>query len=178
MDAEPGPGALLGAIDARAAEERARLLAAARARVGEILAAADAECARMRAAALAVLERELAVDQVRLMGEARMRARTDGLARRRALLDEAFRLAEERIRALKNGPGAEEALAALAREARAAVGEPCEVHASAADWAVTATSADGRRRAENGPDGRLARARVAAEHRVARLLFGAPEAGA
>jgi vacuolar-type H+-ATPase subunit E/Vma4 len=172
MDTEPGPGALLGAIDARAEEERARLLAEAEARARGILAAADAECARVKAAALAGLERELAVDQVRLIGEARMRARTEGLARRRALLDEAFRLAGERIQRLKAGPGAAAALAALAEEARQAVGEPCDVQASAADWTVTATSADGRRRAENGPDGRLARARAAAEHGVARRLFG------
>ena len=174
MDVEPGPGALLGAIDARAAEERARLLAEAEARAKEILLEADAECGRMEAAALAGLERELETEQLRLLGEARMRARTEGLARRRALLEEAFRLAQERIDKLKAGPGGKAALAALAEEARAAVGDPCDVQMSSADWSVTVTSADGRRVAENGPDGRLLRARTAAEHGVARLLFGTP----
>jgi len=178
MDAEPGQSALLGAIDARAAEERARLLAEAETRVGEILAAADAECERLKAAALAGLERELAVEQLRLLGEARMHARTEGLARRRAVLEEAFWRAEERIKRLKAGPGARAALDALAEEARAAVGEPCDVQVSAADWKVAATSADGRRRVENGLDGRLLRARTAAEHGVARRLFGGPGSGA
>ncbi len=177
MEVEPGPGALLGAIDARAAEERARLIAEAEARVSQILAGADAECGRLKADALAGLEKELAVEQVRLLGEARMRARTEGLARRRALLEEAFRLAEERIQRLKARPGAAAALAALAEEARQAVGEPCEVQASAADWSVSATSADGRRRVENGPAGRLARARAAAEHGAARRLFGEAPGG-
>jgi vacuolar-type H+-ATPase subunit E/Vma4 len=172
MNVEPGPGALLGAIDQRAAEERARLLAEAEARVKEILAAADAECGRLKAAALAGLEKELAVEQVRLLGEARMRARTEGLTRRRALLQEAFRRADERIQRLKAGPGAAAALAAFAEEARQAVGEPCNVQASASDWQVSATSEDGRRRVENSPDGRLARARAAAEHGAARRLFG------
>ncbi len=169
---DAGSGPLIQAIDERAAEERARILADGEARAREILAAAEAECARAEADALAGLEKELAVDHVRLVGQARMRARTDGLARRRALLEEAFRLAGDRLRALKAGPGAREALERLAEEARAAVGEPCRVQASAADWTVTAESADGRRRVDNGLDGRLTRARVAAEHEVARILFG------
>jgi len=178
MDAEPGQSALLGAIEARAEEERARLLAEAEARVAQILAGADAECERLKAEALAGLERELAVEQVRLLGEARMHARTEGLGRRRAILEEAFWRAEERIKRLRSGPGAKAALAALAEEARAAVGEPCDVQVSAADWKVTAVSEDGRRRAENDLDGRLLRARAAAEHGVARRLFGGPGSGA
>jgi len=166
------PGPLMEAIDARAADERARILAEAEARAAEIAAAADAECARLKAAALADLERELAVAQVRLLGEARMRARTDGLVRRRALLEEAFRLAAERITVLAAGPGAPAARRRLEDEARAAVGEPCEVEVSAADCSVTAVSSDGRRRVDNGPHTRLARAREAAEHEVTRVLFG------
>lgn len=170
--ADAGSGPLIQAIDERAAEERARILADGEASARETLAAADAECARAEAEALAVLEKDLAVDRVRLLGQARMRARTDGLARRRALLEEAFRLAGERLAVLRRGPGAPGALRRLAEEARAAVGEPCRVQASAADWTVTAESADGRRRVDNGLDGRLARARAAAEHEVARILFG------
>ena len=170
-----GPRPLMDAIDARASEERARILAEAEARVTEIGAAAEAECARLRAGAFAALERELELAQVRLLGEARLAARTDGLARRRALVAEAFRRAGGRIQALQAGPGAPAALARLAEEARAAAGDPCVVHASETDWTITAESADGRRRVDNSPAARLARARDTREHEVARLLFGASE---
>ena len=91
MASEPGPGALLGAIEDRAAEERARLVAAAEARAREISAAAEVECARMKTEALAGLEHELASEQLRLLGEARMRVRAEGLAARRLLLEPRLR---------------------------------------------------------------------------------------
>ncbi|HTO21671.1 MAG TPA: V-type ATP synthase subunit E [Spirochaetia bacterium] len=180
-DPDPGPDApadraprpLVEAIDSRAAEERARILAEAQARAAEIAAAAEAECERLQAQAFAALERELELAQVRFLGEARLGARTDGLGRRRALVAEVFRRAEQRIHELENGPGAAAALARLAEEARAAAGEPCVVHASGSDWSVTAESVDGRRRVDNSPAARLARARETAEHEAARLLFGA-----
>ena len=172
MGSEPGPGALIGAIEQRAAEERARLTAEAESRAKEISAAADAECTRLLAEAMVALERELAAEQQRLLGEARMRARADGLASRRQLLAEAFQRAEKEISRLKTGSGGAAAAAALAEEARAAVGEPCTIDVSADGGRVTATSADGRRRVENSLEGRLRRAQVAAEHLVAERLFG------
>jgi vacuolar-type H+-ATPase subunit E/Vma4 len=187
MEPEPGPGAprvfpdsgaLIGAIEERADEERRRLTAEAEARAAEICAAADAECERMQADGLARLERELVAEQRRLLGEARMLARAEGLSSRRALLAESFQRAEKEIQRRKTGTGAAEALAALAEEARAAVGEPCTLEVSANDGRVTATSADGRRTVENGLDGRLRRAQVAAEAAVARRLFGGSSGGA
>jgi vacuolar-type H+-ATPase subunit E/Vma4 len=172
MGSEPGPGALLGAIEERAAEERARLIAEAEARAKEIRAAAEAECERMKAEAMAGLERELAVEQQRLLGEARMRARAQSLASRRRFLEEAFQKAEKEIALRRSGPGAAAAMTALAEEARAAVGEPCTIDVSAKDGRVTATSADGRRRVGNSLEGRLSRAQAAAEHLVAARLFG------
>jgi vacuolar-type H+-ATPase subunit E/Vma4 len=68
-------------------------------------------------------------------------------------------------------------VAALAEEARAAVGEPCTIDVSAEDGRITATSADGRRRVENSLEGRLRRAQVAAEHLVAEHLFGGAREG-
>jgi len=176
MGSEPGPGALLGAEE-RAAEERARLIAEAEARAREISAAAEAECERMKTEAMLGLERELAAEQQRLLGEARMRVRAEGLASRRKLLVEAFQRAEKEITLLKAGPGIAAAVAALAEEARAAVGEPCTIDVSAEDGRITATSADGRRRVENSLEGRLRRAQVAAEHLVAEHLFGGAREG-
>jgi len=171
MASEPGPGALFGAIEERAAEERARLIAAAEARAQEIRTAAEAECARMKTEALAGLERELAAEQLRLLGEARMRARAEGLTARRRLLEEAFQQAGKEIAARKAGPDFSAAMTALSEEARAAVGEPCTIDASAATGSVSAASADGRRRAEIRLEGRLRRAQVAAVHLVGERLF-------
>jgi vacuolar-type H+-ATPase subunit E/Vma4 len=171
---EPGPGALIGAIEERAEEERARLAAEAQVRAEEIRAAAEAESQRIRAEGLALLETELAAERLRLLGEARMRARGESLVVRRALLAEAFERAGREIRRMREGTMAETvvALAALAEEAQAAVGDPCTVEGSAEDWRVTAISADGKRVAENSLDGRLLRAQAAAESAVARILFG------
>jgi vacuolar-type H+-ATPase subunit E/Vma4 len=171
MGSEADPRALIGAIEERAAAERERLIAEAEARAGEIRAAAETECERLKAEAAAGLEKELAAEEQRLIGEARMRARARGLESRRRLLEEAFQRARKEIDLLKAGPGLAATLAALAEEARAAVGEPCAVDV-AEDGRVTATSPDGNRRAENSLDGRLLRATTAAEHLVAERLFG------
>ena len=107
-----------------------------------------------------------------------MRARAESLVARRALLAEAFQAAGREIQRMRSGTGRDAkaaavvALAALAEEAEAAVGGPCTLEVSAEDWRVTATSADGRRVAENSLDGRLRRAASAAEPAVARILFG------
>jgi vacuolar-type H+-ATPase subunit E/Vma4 len=165
------PDALLGAIEARAEEERARLIADAEESARGILAEADAECQRLTREAMEELDRELVSEQQRLLGAARMNARARGLERRRALVSEAFRQAAEEIDRRARGPEGPAAAAALAQEARAAVGEPCSVQ-TAADGSIRAVSADGRRSVENSLRGRLERARSVAEHEVARRLFG------
>jgi vacuolar-type H+-ATPase subunit E/Vma4 len=169
--AEPGPGALIGAIDEQAEQERARIISEAEQQAARILAKADEECGRLKAEALAGLEKELAAEQLRLLGEARMRARAEGLTRRRAILAEAFQRAREEISRRQQGPQGAAAQAALVEEARAAVGEPCSVQVSE-DGGIQAVSEDGRRSAENGLQGRLLRAQSAVEDQVARRLFG------
>jgi len=171
-EASPDPDALLGAIDTSAEEERARLIADAQESARRILAEAEAECGRRKAEAMAEIEKELASEQQRLLGEARMGARTRGLERRRALLEEAFRAAGEELDRRAGGPEGATAAAALADEARAAIGEPCSVVITP-DGGIRAVSADGRRSVENSLRGRLTRARSAAEHEVVRRLFGA-----
>ena len=170
---EIGPEVLIEAIDERAEQERARVMAEAHARVTAILAEADAECARLKSEALDGLEKELAAEQLRLLGEAVLHARSAGLERRRALLAEVFRRAAEELSRRQRGTESAAAQAELAREARAAVGEPCAVEVTA-DGEIRAVSEDGRRSAENGLAGRLQRAQLSLEHEVARLLFGSP----
>ncbi len=172
MQPDTGGGALFGAIAEKAAGERERILADAAARVGDILAAADAECARLRAEAEAGLEKELATEGQRLLGEARMHARMARLRSRRSMLSDVFRMAGEEIERLREGPGAARAFVLLAAEAKAAVGEPCTAEVQEAEGRVQASSADGRRQADNGLKSRLRRAETAAEPEVARLLFG------
>jgi len=178
--AAPGPGhgagppqdpqALIGAIDARAEEERSRLLLEAEESARRIRAEADAECARLTAEAMDELEQELAGEQQRLLGEARMAARAAGLQRRRALVDEAFDRAAQEVARRAAGPEGPAAIERLAREAREAVGEPCSLTRTP-EGGVRAVSADGRRSVHNSLGGRQARARLIAEHEVARRLF-------
>jgi vacuolar-type H+-ATPase subunit E/Vma4 len=174
MEGEQGSEALLGAIDKRAEQERARLIAEAEEEARRTLARAEAEADAVRAAARAGLERELEAEQRRLVGEARLGARLRALTARRAVLSEAFRLARERLDQMKRGPDWKRARSAMSEEARAAVGEPCTLECSDAEGRVIASSADGRRRVENSLDGRLRRVQSAAEHEVARRLFGGP----
>ena len=165
-------GALFDAIEDRAGEERARIRAEAEARAGQIGASADAEIERLKAAAMRALEKELAAERQRLLGEARMRARIGRLETKRRFLAEAFKLAGERIARLAAGEGNRAALEGLAAEAKAEVGEPCVVEVRAEDGTVTARSPDGRRSADNSPATRLGRAQAGAEPQVAQLLFG------
>ena len=125
----------------------------------------------LKSEALAGLEKELAAEQLRRRGDAVIRARSAGLQRRRALIAQAFRLAAEEIARRQQGPEGPAAEAALAGEARAAVGEPCALEVTA-DGEIRAVSEDGRRSAENGLAGRLRRAPLVLEHEVARCLFG------
>jgi vacuolar-type H+-ATPase subunit E/Vma4 len=172
MSRETTPGALIDAMEKQAADERLRIRREAEESAARTIAAADAECARITAEALARLDRELAVERQRLVGEAVMAARAERLRMKRRLLAEVWSRAEAEIGRRAAGPGARAALDRLAAEAKAAVGEPCLLTVRTEDASVLASSPDGRRSVDNGLAARLRRARAMAEHEVARLLFG------
>jgi vacuolar-type H+-ATPase subunit E/Vma4 len=172
MDREPTTGALIDAMEHQAADERRRIRSEADARAGGVLASADAECERLKTEALHALDKDLAVERQRIVGEAIMQARAERLRMKRRLLADVFRRAGEKINRRTADAEYPAALALLAAEARAVAGEPCEVTAGVEDGLVTALSSDGRRRVENGIAARLGRAEIVAEHEVARRLFG------
>jgi vacuolar-type H+-ATPase subunit E/Vma4 len=178
MDQEQNPEQLFSAIEERAGEERARIRAEAETRVRVTLGETDAEIERLRAEAMRGLERELASEAQRLVGEARMTARGEGLQVKRRLLEEAFTRARAEIERLCSSPDAPAALEALSAEASAAVGEPCVVEVGRDKGSVVAASPDGRRRADNSLIARLGRAQTAYEAEVAGLLFERPVAPA
>jgi vacuolar-type H+-ATPase subunit E/Vma4 len=167
------PGRLFAALEEQAREERGRIEAEAAEQASRIIADGDREVERLRAQARQDLRRELVVEGRRLLGEARARARIERLRAKRALLAEVFEGAGEAIERMKAGRGYREALDALAAEARASIGEPCSVEVRAEDASVIATSADGRRRADNSLATRIVAARGSAEPEVGRILFGA-----
>jgi vacuolar-type H+-ATPase subunit E/Vma4 len=171
MVPETTTGALIDAMERQAAEERRRIRSEAEAHAAEVIAAADAECARLSAEAMHALDKELAVERQRIVGEAVMAARAERLRMKRRLLDEVFRRAAAVVaRRAEREEDRRAALELLAAEARVVVGEPCSVTVSADG--VVASSPDGRRRVDNGLAARLRRAESGAEHEVARLLFG------
>jgi vacuolar-type H+-ATPase subunit E/Vma4 len=172
MDQEAGSDTLFGAIDKRGEEERRTIRVDAEARCRQVLAEADSRIEVLKAEATRALERELAGDRQRLLGEARMKARAEGLHVKRRLIAEAFERAGKEIERLRASPGAPEMLRSLAAEAATAVGEPCTVQASSADGTAVAASPDGSRRADNSLASRLKRAQVVDESEVARKLFG------
>jgi vacuolar-type H+-ATPase subunit E/Vma4 len=172
MDEGRNSDGLFTAIGQQAERERNAVLAEAEARARDILARADAKAGRMRAEALKRLERELAVERERLLGEARMEIRNERLAVKRRLLAEAFGRARAELTpaAVRGG-----VLKALAAEALAAAGEGGTVQTDDTHASVLARSRDGRTRVDNSPLMRLARAEAVEEVEVARLLFGAQE---
>jgi vacuolar-type H+-ATPase subunit E/Vma4 len=172
MDQETGPDTLFGALDRRGEEERRAIRGDAESRCRQVLAEADARIEALKAEATRALERELAGDRQRLMGEARMKARAEGLRVKRRLIAEAFARAGKEIERLRASPRADEALKSLAAEAAAAVGQPCTVETSQAEGTAVASSPDGSRRADNSLSSRLKRAQVVDESEVARTLFG------
>ncbi len=103
-----------------------------------------------------------------------MQARAEALEVKRRLLAEVFARARVELARLRTCPAAAAVMRRLAAEAAAAVGEPCTVTAHPEEGTVTAASADGSRRADNGIFSRLGRAQAAEEREVARRLFGHP----
>ena len=172
MDEQQGSGGLFDAIDRRADQERRAIGEEAEARARQILGTADERVGELRAEAMRGLEKELAGHRQRLHGEARMKARAEALVVKRRLLADAFERARAEIERLRGSPAAPEMLKALAAEAAAAVGEPCNVEVRAEDGTVVASAPDGSRAADNGLASRLSRARMVDEPEVARRLFG------
>ena len=105
MDQEQEPGELFNAIEERAGEERARIRDEAETRARATLGEADADIQRLKAEAVRGLERELASEAQRLVGEARMKGRSEGLQVKRRLLEEAFARARTEIERLRDSPG-------------------------------------------------------------------------
>jgi vacuolar-type H+-ATPase subunit E/Vma4 len=171
MDQEQGPDTLFGAIDRRGEEERRAIRGDAETRCRQILAEADSRIEALKAEAMRALERELAGDRQRLLGEARMKARAEGLRVKRRLIAEAFARAGKEIERRRASPEAEEALKSLAAEAAAAVGQPCTVETSPEEGTAVAFSPDGSRRADNSLASRLKRALIVDESDVAHRLF-------
>jgi vacuolar-type H+-ATPase subunit E/Vma4 len=172
MDQEQEPGQLFSAIEERAGEERARIRTEAETRARVTREEAEAEIQRIKDEALRGLERDLASEAQRLVGEARMKARGEGLQVKRRLLAEAFARARAEVERLCASPDAAAAMEMLSQEAAAAVGEPCSVDVDVKKGSVLAASSDGKRRADNSLLSRLDRAQAAFEAEAAGLLFG------
>jgi vacuolar-type H+-ATPase subunit E/Vma4 len=172
MDEKPEAGTLFDTIEKRAAEEREAIRAEAEARAREIEAGARERIQRLKAEGMASLERTLASDAQRLLGEARVKGGREALQMKRRLLEEVFQSAGAEVERCSASPGSDTAFALLAEEAAAAVGQPCTLELRPAEGIVRAASPDGRRQADNSPRARLARAQSILESDVARLLFG------
>ena len=177
MGQETDPGRLFGAIEERAGDERARIAAAAEARVREIQAGADARIDLLKAEALRGLDKELLAEAQRLLGAARMQARGEALQVKRRMLADAFARARTEIERLRATPACPAMLKSLSAEAAAAVGEPCTVTVDRERGTVAAVSPDGTRRADNSLLVRLRRVETVYESEVARDLFGRQGAG-
>jgi vacuolar-type H+-ATPase subunit E/Vma4 len=121
MDTVEDSGRLFGALEERAAEERAATHAEAEARVREIEAAAQARIALLEAGARRSMEKELLAEEQRLRGDVRMQWRGEQLQMKRRLLAEAFTRARAEIERLCGTSACAEALRSLASEAAAAV---------------------------------------------------------
>jgi vacuolar-type H+-ATPase subunit E/Vma4 len=172
MGQEADPGRLFGAIEERAGEERARIAAAAEARVREIQAGADTRIDLLKAEAGRGLDKELLAEAQRLLGEARMKARGEALQLKRRILAEAFARARTEIERLRATPACPAILKKLSAEAAAAVGEPCAVEVDREKGTVAAASPDGMRRADNSLLVRVRKVETVYESEIARALFG------
>jgi len=188
---------LLREMRERAEAEREAILEAARRRAVEIEEQNRRECERVEREGVAHAERELAAERDRLLGTAREETRAARVALKRAEIDHVFEAAAEVIEKRAGGPEWEEALSALLDEAvrfvgpGAAIGVAKEDLALARKWLessspestatvepgprgkVAATSADGRRRAENGLASRLRRVKESGSAGIAGVLFAA-----
>lgn len=181
----------------KAEQEREEILDAAHRRAAEIEEQSRRECDRLERQGLADAERESAAERDRLLGEVREGARVQRVAYKRAAIDGVFEEAARDIEKRIGGPGWAASLAALLDEAVRFVGSGATISVadgdlpSARKWvestslectatgeaasrgSVTATSSDGKRRADNGLDSRLRRVKETGSAAISRVLFAA-----
>jgi vacuolar-type H+-ATPase subunit E/Vma4 len=186
--------ALLEQIRSQAQAEREGILSEGRARAAELRARGQEELRKLEEQERRRLERRLAVDQDRLLGESRLEQRAGLLAVRREWIDRAFQLAGRRLAERCASPGYEALLEALMKEAAEALGGEGELRVAGQDLelarglarrlglthelraegsqpgTVIALARD--RRVDNSLATRLAEAARSMEREVARLLFG------
>jgi vacuolar-type H+-ATPase subunit E/Vma4 len=198
MAPDPTTEDLFQVIYRQVENERTALLAEAEALARGLREKAAAEAEHLRSEAFARLEQELRAEELRLMGEARMEARNERLKVKRRYIKEAFRLAGEELLRLSGTDGYSAALRALLSEALEAAGnaneavvavregeeDACRAALKALGFTslirgsgnraatLTVTSADGRRRMDNGLLSRLVKAESIEESEVAKILFG------
>jgi len=189
---------LLQAIRSQAEAERERILAEGRARAEEVRARGREQVRGREEEALRALERRLAVERERILGESRLEERADLLGVRREWIQRAFRLAGRLLAERCATPAYEGLLAALLREAAAALGGTGELRVAEADLELarrlarglgrahevraegrepgTALAVSGGRRVDNSLATRLEQAAGSMERDIARLLFAEPGA--
>jgi vacuolar-type H+-ATPase subunit E/Vma4 len=184
---------LLDEIRAQAEAERQRIVQEGRDRAAAVWEKAQVEVRRLEAEALRQLERRLAVDEDRILGEARLEAGGRLLAVRREWIERVFQLAGRRLAERCASPAYEDLLAALMREAAAELGGPGELRVAEADLELarkvarrlglthevrgeggepgTMIAVSRDRRVDNSLATRLQVAERSLEREVARLLF-------
>ena len=194
--AEEQVQALLADIAAQAEADRARILEDQRKQLEAIDGRVEKELRSLEAEASRRLEQSLRVEQDRIEGRTLQERRNGLLAVRRQWLERAYAGAQRRISELCSGPGYARALRRLVAQALEAIGEAGELEVAGQDvgraealvrelapgcrvrgtgeeaGTVRVSSPDGLRRVDNSLAGRLARARLAVEPEISRLLFG------
>jgi vacuolar-type H+-ATPase subunit E/Vma4 len=197
--AEEQVQALLADIAAQAEADRARILEEQRKQLEAIDGRVEKELRSLEAEASRRLEQSLRVEQDRIEGRMLQERRSALLAVRRQWLERAYAGAERRIAELCSGESYPRALRRLIAQALEAIGQAGELAVARQDVAqaealmrelapgctvrgvgeeigtVRVSSPDGLRRVDNSLASRLARARLAVEPEISRLLFGQEE---
>jgi vacuolar-type H+-ATPase subunit E/Vma4 len=187
--------ALLADITTQAEADRQKILEGNRSRVEAIRARTGEEIRQLESEASRRLDKRLAVERDRVLGEALQQERRSRLLARREWIDKAFAGAEARIERLSASDQYRGLLRRLIAEAAEAIGDAgevvvarqdltlgrslsqelglsCEVRGEGGEaGTVVVLSSDGLRRVDNSLGARLARARQVIEPEIARLLF-------
>ncbi len=193
---DSGAEELLSDITGEAEARRSEILSQAERQAEEIRRDTDAQIRRLEEEAGQELERRIAAERERQLGQLRLEERKLQGSAKRELLEEVFAAAGRRIREDMHTKRYRPALGELIRQAVAEAGGGPELQVSAGEeelcrglveelgldctvaggerlpGTVLACSADGLRRVENGLERRLARARSELEEEVGRLLWG------
>lgn len=188
---------LLREIREKAETERGAIMESARRQAEEIEARSQRECNALERQGLADADHEVAAERDRVLGRVREEARKARVELKREAMDGVFSAAEVAIQDRIGGPGWPPALDVLLDEAARFTGPGASVVVAELDlpiarkWAessstgcrvsgepgsrgsVSATSADSRRRAENGLAARIRRVKESGAADIARVLFAA-----